>query len=158
MCEVPELLDVYRRVYQEPPYLETADDVERFRETLAEHRRLPEFALATVRDRGVLGGFAYGVRYHAGWWHPRALEPAPQWLRGEPLFYVYELAVLPELRGRGHGRALLDRLLGERSERFAVLAASNKAPARELYRRWGWEKVGGLTPGDVDLLALPLAG
>ena len=77
---------------------------------------------------------------------------------GRPLFYVYELVVLGDLRGRGHGRGLLDLLLDDRHERYAVLAASNDAPARELYRRWGWTKVGSLTapPDGVDLLARTL--
>ncbi|MEV7237423.1 hypothetical protein AB0N06_26700 [Streptomyces sp. NPDC051020] len=62
------------------------------------------------------------------------------------------------LRGRGHGRELLDVLMADRTEPFAVLAASNEAPARELYRRWGWAKVGELMspPDGVDLLAHPL--
>ncbi|MFF4262384.1 GNAT family N-acetyltransferase [Streptomyces virginiae] len=83
--------------------------------------------------------------------------PAPHRLRG-PLFYVYELAVLPRLRGRGYGRALLEELVAARTEPHAVLAASTRAPARGLYRRWGWEKAGELTgpPDGVDLLALPL--
>ncbi|WP_159059008.1 GNAT family N-acetyltransferase, partial [Streptomyces scabiei] len=83
--------------------------------------------------------------------------PAPQRLR-RPLFYVYELAVVRELRGRGHGRALLEALLTDRTERYAVLAASTRAPAHELYRRWGWTKAGELAgpPHGVELLARPL--
>ncbi len=165
MCErsgrvhrVEEFRDVYHRVYREPPYHEDAAAADLFAEQLTGHAALPGFSVTTVRDGGVLGGFAYGVRHADGWWHPRATAPAPPDL-GWPLFYVYELAVVRELRGRGHGRRLLDVLLAGRTERFAVLAASTGAPARELYRRWGWTTVGGLTapPEGVELLAHALA-
>ncbi len=155
--DLSELHDVYRRVYREPPYFEGEEDVARFRTALAEDAGLPGFAMTTVHAGDQLGGFAYGVQREAGWWHPRALSSGPAWLGDVPLFYVYELAVLPELRGRGHGRSLLDDLLKSRSERFAVLAARAEAPARELYRRWGWQEVGELSPGGIDLLALRLS-
>lgn len=150
-----EVRDLYHRVYREPPYREDAAAADRFAAQLAGHAALPGFAMTTVRDGGALGGFAYGVRRDDGWWHPRAATPAPPGVRW-PLFYVYELVVAPELRGRGHGRAMLDRLLADRSERLAVLAASPEAPARAMYERWGWAKVGALT-GGVDLLASPWA-
>ncbi|NXY94062.1 GNAT family N-acetyltransferase [Streptomyces sp. BR123] len=152
-----EFRAVYHRVYREPPYHEDAAAADGFARQLAGHAALPGFCVTTVRDGGVLGGFAYGVHREEGWWHPRAATPVPPWLR-RPLFYVYELAVVGELRGRGHGRALLDLLLADRAEPFAVLAASNGASARAMYRRWGWTKVGELTgpPHGVDLLALPL--
>ncbi|MCL6296854.1 GNAT family N-acetyltransferase [Streptomyces kronopolitis] len=152
-----EFRDVYHWVYREPPYHEDASAADGFAVQLAEHAALPGFAMTTVRDGGALGGFAYGVRREEGWWHPRAAAPGPRRLRG-PLFYVYELAVVEELRGRGHGRKLLELLLADRTEPYAVLAASNRAPARELYRGWGWVKVGELTglPDGVDLLARPL--
>jgi GNAT superfamily N-acetyltransferase len=153
-----EFRDVYHRVYREPPYREDAAAADGFAEQLVRHAALPGFSVTTVLDGCMLGGFAYGVRREEGWWHPRAAAPAPRWLR-RPLFYVYELAVVREQRGRGHGRELLDLLLADRTEPFAVLAASNGAPVRGLYRRWGWEKVGTLTgpPDGVDLLARPLA-
>ncbi|WP_314219543.1 GNAT family N-acetyltransferase [Streptomyces zaehneri] len=153
-----EFRDVYHRVYREPPYHEDASAADSFAGQLAEHAALPGFTVTTVRDGDALGGFAYGVRREEGWWHPRAAAPGPRRLRG-PLFYVYELAVVRELRGRGHGRELLELLLADRTEPYAVLAASNRAPARELYGRWGWVKAGELTgpPDGVDLLARPLA-
>ncbi|MCX5149876.1 GNAT family N-acetyltransferase [Streptomyces sp. NBC_00320] len=152
-----EFREVYHRVYHEPPYHEDAAAADGFARELAGHAALPGFSVTTVLDGGVLSGFAYGVHREEGWWHPSAAAPAPWWLR-RPLFYVYELAVVSELRGRGHGRELLDLLLADRTEPFAVLAASSRASARELYRRWGWTKVGELTgpPHGVDLLALPL--
>ncbi|MEA5365033.1 GNAT family N-acetyltransferase [Amycolatopsis sp., V23-08] len=155
MRDPAELEDVYLAVYREPPYREDAADAARFRDTVTRHARLPGFALTTVRDGAGLGGFAYGVGREAGWWHPAAATPAPLPLGRGPLFYVYELAVRPALRGRGHGGALLRDLLDGRPEPFAVLAAASAAPAYAMYLRWGWERVGALTSGS-DLLALPL--
>lgn len=128
---VEDFREIYHRVYREPPYDENAAAADRFAEQLAGHAALPGFSVTTVHEDGVLGGFAYGVRYDDGWWHPRATTPAPPAL-GSPLFYVWELIVVPELRGRGHGRGLLDALLADRSEPFAVLAASTGAPARAV--------------------------
>ncbi|WP_181774942.1 GNAT family N-acetyltransferase [Amycolatopsis pittospori] len=151
-----ELADVYRRVYREPPYLEGEVEVARFGVLFAEHSALPGFAMKTVSADGALVGFAYGVGREAGWWPAHATTSAPDQLDGEPLFYVYELALVPELRGRGQGRALLADLLKDRPERFAVLASRVTSPARRLYDRWGWRKVGEFGSRGVDLLALDL--
>ncbi|WP_410565282.1 GNAT family N-acetyltransferase [Amycolatopsis sp. cmx-4-61] len=158
MPDWAELGELYLDVYREPPYGEGEPETARFRETVSRHALLPGFAVTTVRHGGVLAGFAYGVGREAGWWHPRATAAAPARLARHPVFYVYELAVRPGLRGRGLGRDLLDRLLGARPEPFAVLAASMAAPAHAMYRRWGWQPVGSLTPGRSELLALPLSG
>lgn len=150
-----ELAAAYLAVYREPPYREDAADAARFRDTVVQHSMLPGFAVTTVRDGEALGGFAYGVGREAGWWHPAAATPAPPWLARTPLFYVYELAVLPALRGHGHGGGLLRELLAGRPEPFAVLAASPAAPAYAMYLRWGWERIGALAAGPA-LLARPL--
>ncbi|NBH09967.1 GNAT family N-acetyltransferase, partial [Amycolatopsis sp. SID8362] len=121
MPDWAEFAELYHEVYREPPYRETEADAARFRETLAEHEKLPGFALTTLHSGGELAGFAYGVGRDAGWWPPSAVGAAPPWLAGSPLFYVYELAVRPGQRGRGNGRALLDRLLRDRTEPAAVL-------------------------------------
>jgi GNAT superfamily N-acetyltransferase len=153
--DVEAFRDVYLRVYAEPPYHEDEAAADRFAGQLREHVALPGFSATTVTDDdGVLGGFAYGVAYDDGWWHPRATAPPPAWV-GHPLYYVWELLLAPELRGRGHGRGLLDLLLADRGEPCAVLAASTGAPAYRMYLRWGWTKIGGLAapPAGVDLLA-----
>ncbi|RSD09473.1 GNAT family N-acetyltransferase [Amycolatopsis eburnea] len=148
--------ELYHEVYREPPYRESAADAARFREALAGHAELPGFALETVHSGGELAGFAYGVAREAGWWPSLAAGDPPSWLAGSPLFYVYEFAVRPGLRGRGHGRAMLDRLLGARTEPAAVLAATTAAPAHALYRRWGWTVVAPVKTGASELLARPL--
>ncbi|WP_410638822.1 GNAT family N-acetyltransferase [Amycolatopsis sp. lyj-346] len=154
MPDWTELGELYLDVYREPPYGEGETEAAEFRKTVARHALLPGFAVTTVHKGTELAGFAYGVGREPGWWHPRAAAAAPAWLAGRPVFYVYELAVRPEHRGHGHGRDLLDRLLATRSEPFAVLAASPAAPAHAMYRRWGWQPAGSLTPGRSELLVL----
>lgn len=158
MPDWAELSDLYLDVYREPPYGEGEAEAAEFRETVARHALLPGFAVTTVQSGETVAGFAYGVGREAGWWHPRATAAAPPWLAGHPVFYVYELAVRPASRGRGHGRDLLDRLLEPRPEPYAALAASTAAPAHAMYRRWGWRSVGSLAPGRSELLVLPLRG
>ncbi|WP_290060613.1 GNAT family N-acetyltransferase [Amycolatopsis solani] len=153
MPDLAQLAELYHEVYREPPYRETEADAARFRETLMAHAKQPGFALETVHSGGELAGFAYGVGREAGWWPAPAAAGPPSWLAGRPLFYVYELAVRPDHRGRGHGRDLLERLLGERTEPAAVLAASTDAPAHALYHRWGWTTVAPVRSSAVELLA-----
>ncbi|MEV6911252.1 hypothetical protein [Amycolatopsis sp. NPDC051071] len=112
--------------------------------------------MKTVSADDAVGGFAYGVGQEAGWWPAHATTPPPDRLAGEALFYVYELALVPELRGRGQGHALLTDLLKDRPERFALLGSRVTAPARRLYDRWGWQKIGEFEAGVVDLLMLDL--
>ncbi|WP_370962936.1 N-acetyltransferase family protein [Amycolatopsis sp. cg9] len=153
MPDWAELTDLYHEVYREPPYGESEADAARFREAVAEHAKLPGFALETVHSGGELAGFAYGVGREAGWWPSLAAAGPPPWLASGPLFYVYEFAVRPGQRGRGHGRALLDRLLADRTEPAAVLAAATAAPAHALYHRWGWTAVAPVKTGVSELLA-----
>jgi GNAT superfamily N-acetyltransferase len=156
MPDWAELGDLYLDVYREPPYGEGEAEAARFREAVSRHALLPGFAMTTVHNGARLDGFAYGVGREAGWWPPRATAAAPPRLAGSAVFYVYELAVRAGVRGRGHGRDLLDRLLDARTEPYAVLAAVTVAPAHAIYRRWGWEPVGSFIPGRSELLALPL--
>ncbi|MEU7784690.1 GNAT family N-acetyltransferase [Amycolatopsis sp. NPDC049159] len=153
MPDWAELADLYHEVYREPPYGETEADAARFRGAVAGHAQQPGFALETVHSGGMLAGFAYGVGREPGWWPALAGGGPPSWIAGSPLFYVYEFAVRPGQRGRGHGRALLETLLGARTEPAAVLAAATAAPAHALYRRWGWMVVAPVKTGASELLA-----
>ncbi len=70
-----------------------------------------------------------------------------------------EWMVRPASRRAGIGRVLLDRLLADRPEPWAVLASNPAAAARRIYERWGWKPVGATEPDSMppmDLLALPL--
>jgi GNAT superfamily N-acetyltransferase len=100
------------------------------------------FTLAAARQ--IIGH--YGLR--------RGLSVIARGLRVESLIrppegdmhYLAHLAVLPELRGQGVGRALIDQLVGmarDASRNRVVLdVASSNPRAEALYRRAGFKVVG----------------
>lgn len=59
---------------------------------------------------------------------------------------MIELVVHPDQRDRGLGRTLLDMLLEQRTERYAVLLAEPTALARQIYHRWGWQQITAVQP------------
>lgn len=72
--------------------------------------------------------------------------------RARPLLNIHDLAVLPEYRGHGVGRALLqaaeDRARGKGCCRLTLEVQEDNTRARILYRRFGFEDVvvGGSAP------------
>jgi ribosomal protein S18 acetylase RimI-like enzyme len=120
---------------------------------------LPSAAVFSGPPYGVSVGFAYGYRQAAGEWSCGADRPAPADVKAGPTFAVMERAVLPDHRGKGIGRALMDELLDSRTEPYAVLTVNPAAEARRLYERLDWRHIatragnsGGI---DVMLLKLP---
>jgi ribosomal protein S18 acetylase RimI-like enzyme len=77
-----------------------------------------------------------------------------------PKFAVIELIVDEAWRGRGIGRQLMDDLLADRTEPYAMLTTRATNPARKMYSRWGWVQVGTTqhtpTAPVMDQLVLPL--
>jgi ribosomal protein S18 acetylase RimI-like enzyme len=159
---MPELTSIYREVYAEPPYSSGALwNVESFQDRTVRQAGRDGFAMVTARlPSGELIGYSFGLTFPAGrWWSGDATAPPPAILNADK-FAVIELLVRERFRERGTGRRLLDELLSGRGEAYAVLTAMPDAPARELYRRWGWIPVGTAhhTPESpvLDSLVLPL--
>lgn len=114
------------------------------------------FELVTVHADGRIAGFSFGCRFASGRWWAGATQPTTDLLTATK-FAVIELDVRREYRGQGWGRALLDRLLADRQEGFATLAAVRDGTAQAMYERWGWYKVGTFNGEPVmDVMVLPL--
>ncbi|WP_223852996.1 GNAT family N-acetyltransferase [Microbispora bryophytorum] len=76
-------------------------------------------------------------------------------------FTLTSLAVLPDQRGRGIGKQLINHLLGTRTEERAVLSVQPTAlETQSIYRHLGWRQVGrngplpGVTPPRWDVYVL----
>ena len=143
--QLDELADLYVKVYAEPPY----DGGPKYtRQAFLARTKgqliAPGFTLITARDAGALVGFSFGFQMGPyGWW-ANATEAPPEVLRASK-FAVVELLVDISHRGRSIGRSLTGRLLADRSEEYATLAARPDAAAHAMYLRWGWKVVGRFT-------------
>jgi GNAT superfamily N-acetyltransferase len=159
---MPELSAVYQEVYAEPPYNSgPLFDPRRFDERTRRQAERDGFTLVTARrtDHELIG-YSFGLRFAEGIWWSGDATPPPSHILSQPKFAVIELVVRRPFRGRGLGRRLLDTLLAGRTEPFAVLTSYADAPARDLYRRWGWTQIGSAqhtadSPA-LDSLALAL--
>ncbi|MFF0471170.1 enhanced intracellular survival protein Eis [Micromonospora zamorensis] len=94
-------------------------------------------------DSGRLVGKAVDL-HHDQWWSGRAVPAAD----------VAGVAVAPEARGRGVGRAMLTALLAGARERGAAVSALYPTVAAP-YRACGWEAAGVLRTVDLATAALP---
>lgn len=81
---------------------------------------------------------------HVQWWGGRRVVAAD----------VGGVAVAPEARGTGVGRALLTRLLADARDRGAAVSALHPTVSR-VYRSLGWEITGTLQHGTLDTASLP---
>ena len=158
-AHVEALAGLYADVYAEPPYLEGPEHVASFRQHLEHELALPGFTLARAIDGPDLIGAAYGFTLPAGeWMEPSAQEP-PAHIRDLPKLNIAEWMVRGPYRRTGVGRRLLDMLLTDRPEPWAVLASNPAAPAHQIYHRWGWKTAGRIKPPampPMDVLALQL--
>ncbi|WP_122939572.1 GNAT family N-acetyltransferase [Brachybacterium sp. EE-P12] len=117
-----------------------------------QHRTRAEFRLVTAELGGELAGFAWGYTGQRGqWWADRVAgvlgDAADAWVGGHWEFV--ELAVHPEHRRRGLGGLLHDALL-EGLPHGRALLQTDEAPdgaGHSLYRRRGWQVIGGLPEG-----------
>jgi GNAT superfamily N-acetyltransferase len=141
------LADVYDEIYAEPPYssgplFARSEFLQRTRSQVhADGFTLITAQAAENSATGELAGFSFGLSFGTGWWGGDTTPP-PTELNAATKFPVIELLVRQPFRGMGLGRTMLNELLAERPEKYAMLTSVPEAPAHEMYERWGWHKVG----------------
>jgi GNAT superfamily N-acetyltransferase len=138
---IGELIELYRQVYAEPPYYETAGDAAAFGERLLNETTKPGFAMVMNEDDGTILGFAHGYTFtEEQWW--TGADTIPAEVVGQTKFAVMELVVRRGHRGHGYASMLIHELLRKRPEPYATLCTNPLAPARAIYHHWGWRHVG----------------
>jgi ribosomal protein S18 acetylase RimI-like enzyme len=157
---VEQFKAIYAAVFSQPPYNEGPDMHDRFVEWVRHDSTEPGFDFVAATEYGVPVGFAYGYAQPAGKWWRGADRPAPAEVTVGPTFAVMEWAVLPDRRGKGIGRALMDELLAGRDQPYALLTVNPATDARRLYERLGWQHVASTKPGNstrgMDVMLLKL--
>ncbi|MFI0419001.1 GNAT family N-acetyltransferase [Spongiactinospora sp. 9N601] len=157
---------VYAEAFAEPPYNETASDIEAgFRRFRAQIRKSTFSGALARTDGGEPVGIAYGylLDTNTRWWDD-VTPPASEGMRredGHRTFGLMELAVRPQWRRRGVARLLHGALLdGTGAERVILNVHPAAVAATAAYRSWGYRRVGATRPSagadrhDVMLLEL----
>jgi GNAT superfamily N-acetyltransferase len=144
MAMLDELTDLYSAIRAAGPHASSPlYSREAFTARTSTQASRDGFTATWARDAdGKLIGFAFGFTMPAGgWWGGNPTMPPPEILE-QPKFAVIELNVCEDQRGQGIGRRLLDSLLEDRPEPYAILTTGPDEPARQMYARWGWEQFG----------------
>ena len=143
-----EFVDVYRQAFRPPPYEKGENVVRQFQSTLERHAGRDGFrCVAALRaDGSGLCGFGYGYTSQAGqWWHNQVVGQLDSTTAGawfEDAFEIVELAVRPQMQGRGIGGQVHDQLLQLVSHRTAVLSTlDSDTRGLRLYRKRGWQDI-----------------
>jgi hypothetical protein len=96
----------------------------------------------------------------SGRWFRNPLVEPPGDIKNAPKFAVIEWMVRKRYRGTGAGRQLLDRILADRPEPYAILTSNPDSAARRIYDRLGWRFMSATRPSDLmpsmDVLVLPI--
>jgi ribosomal protein S18 acetylase RimI-like enzyme len=141
----PSILKVYRKAFGPPPYNEGDADTQAFGENFGYHVHRTGFRCLLAREvpSGLVVGFVYGCTSRAGqWWYDVVAaglgpEQSTRWLNSA--FEMIELAVIPDMQGRGIGGRLHDRLLVGLPHTTALLSTMQvETSAQRLYYRRGW--------------------
>jgi ribosomal protein S18 acetylase RimI-like enzyme len=122
---------------------------ERFWERFEGYLRGPGFDLVTGHVGDQLVGYAFGSTLppDTQWWSGiEGASPALAEETGSRTFAFREILVRKAFQQRGYAHRLHDELLAGRSEERATLLVRSDNPARLLYTRWGWARVGFLQP------------
>jgi ribosomal protein S18 acetylase RimI-like enzyme len=153
-ADVAALWPVYDTIFGDHP------DVDAWRASVVDkHFVRPGFRLTRAYTGDRLVGFGYGYTGERGqWWTDNAarvlrLEVADAWLGGH--FELVSIGVADDMRRRGTGRRLLDRLTADLPHRRRVLmtTADESDPARRMYAADGWQVIGPGLRADQVIMA-----
>lgn len=117
------------------------------------------FELVTVTEDGTVIGQTWGwpLRPNSGWWRGLQLadidadRAAFVAETGDRTFALSEIMVAANHTGRGVAHALHDELMSSRTEeRATLLVDPENRSAYTAYRKWGWTRIGTLTPDWPD--------
>jgi ribosomal protein S18 acetylase RimI-like enzyme len=137
------LHELYRESFSEPPWNESALQLDEFPKVLTRHLGQPGLFgfVAVARDEvlGAIFGRVSPPQPPSDDFHRSLASQVPGELYREllaPAVVVNELMVHPRARGRGVGRGLLDRFAADHGSGWLV--THPEAPARRLYESAGW--------------------
>ncbi|MGK8558582.1 GNAT family N-acetyltransferase [Nocardia gipuzkoensis] len=156
-----EVEDIFRA-----SYIEAIDSGEEFESPEAFMKRFDaytdpsrsngfELVMARIDGHPVGQTWGWPLGPRSQWWNGLRLDTgdfaAFTSENGTRTFALSEIMVRSEFTGRGIARALHDDLLGRRPEqRATLLVQPDNSRAYNTYRRWGWARVGVLTPSWPD--------
>ncbi|WP_434595936.1 GNAT family N-acetyltransferase [Streptomyces sp. A5-4] len=144
-----ELVEVYARVYDTPPYIgDPFFSAGSFRERLEAAFGNEGFETVTARRDGQIIGYVHGATLPADkpWWNSLG-DRRPVQLQtlanARQVFWLRELMVLPEYQSRGLGRKIHDTVISGRAESATALTCIvDNQPAHDAYLRWGYMVMG----------------
>ncbi|MER5617730.1 GNAT family N-acetyltransferase [Streptomyces sp. NPDC002215] len=144
-----ELVEVYARVYDTPPYIgDPFFSVTSFRERLENAFGSEGFETVTARRDGQIIGYVHGATLPADkpWWtalsHQRPAQLQTLAAAGQ-VFWLRELMVHPEHQNQGLGRRIHDTVISGRAESATTLTCIiDNQPAHDAYLRWGYTVMG----------------
>ncbi len=153
VARLPELVDIYIRAMRYNPVI-TTGRIASWRDqvelpgwsaclAIAHPPDEPAREALSKRHRQILG-VTYGYTGHPGhWWYDQVQDACP-----EPLPHFFEIAEVhcaPQAQGFGIGKALVEKLCENRTEKAALLSTPEVADeanrAWHLYRSLGFQDV-----------------
>ncbi|MGA5704628.1 GNAT family N-acetyltransferase [Peterkaempfera bronchialis] len=144
-----ELVEVYSKVYDVPPYIgDPFFSDQAFRDRLEAAFDSEGFETLTARLNGRIVGYVHGATLPADkpWWislGDRRPETLREMAEAGQVFWLRELMVLPECTNHGLGRRIHDTVITGRAEGVTALTCIvGNQPAHDAYLRWGYTVVG----------------
>lgn len=146
---VDELVDVYAKVYDVPPYIgDPFFSADSFRTRLEAAFDSERFETVTAQQNGRIVGYVHGATLPTDkpWWGSLGNQrPADlrELAEAGGIFWLRELMVLPELQNQGLGRQIHETVIAGRPESVTTLTCIiDNQPAHDAYLRWGYTIMG----------------